>query len=168
MQINITVENPDLSSTIPEPYGDDTTLGALVAANLTREFKQTGGWDGIQKRFEDLRDEEIRAQVAPIVAEAIHNPITKSNRYGEPTGDTTTLREIIATEARKALTNTGDSYSSKRESLLVKTIRAEVHAALTTEIKDVVKKVRNQVIDQISETAKDQITAAALDALKSR
>lgn len=168
MQINVTVENADLGSTVPQPYGEDITLGSLVAQEVASEFKQTEGWDGIRKRFQNLRDEEIRAQVAPIIAEAIHTPVVRTNVYGEPTGESTTLRELVVKEAREALTRREDRYGRDNTTNLQKVIRAEVQAAFVKEVAAVVKEVRAQVVAEIGETARDQITKASMEALKSR
>jgi len=168
MQINVTVNDIDLTTTVPHGYDGEVTLADLVVDKLVAEFKRSDDWGGLRDTINRVREEEIRAQLAPVIAEAVNNPIVHTSVYGEPTGKTTTLRELIVKEAREALTRRSDNYGRSNETNLSKIVRAEVERVFTKEVADTVKKVRAQVVGQIGDTAKDQITAAALDALKPR
>lgn len=172
MQINVTVadiESVDLTTPIEtrtryDEDGDreeyEVTLGHLVASKVTAQLSKDDSWGGIKKRFLDIRDEEIRKAVAPIVEEAITGPIQKTNNYGEPTGQTTTVRELVMKEASALLTKSADSYGRGSETVLQKFVREQIAAAFTKELAAVVAEEKAKVVAAVRAKAADLIADA--------
>jgi len=172
MQINVSVEDIksiDLSTPVETRYLYDAdgereecevTLGHLVADRVTAALRQDDSWGGVKKRFLDIRDEEIRAAVQPIVAEALAGPIQKTNGYGEPTGTATSIRELIMEEASALLTKPADSYGRGRETVLQQFVRKEISVAFTKELAAVVAEEKAKVVAAVRAKAADLIADA--------
>jgi hypothetical protein len=103
MEIEVNVKAPSLQSLIEEDYDGTQTIGDKVVSELVGIAVRGDKWDNVTRRVKDIRDEEIRVAVHAEIVEALSAPITKTNAYGEKVGDETTLREVIANEAREAM-----------------------------------------------------------------
>lgn len=172
MNINVTVEDiesVDLATTIEtrSRYDSDgeredyeVTVGHLVAEMVTKKLSKDDSWGGVKKRFLTIRDEQIRKAVEPIVAEAISGPIQKTNSYGEPTGKTTSIRELVMAEATALLTKSSDSYSRSGETVLQKFVREQIAAAFTKELAAVVADEKAKVVAAVRAKAADLIAEA--------
>lgn len=173
MQINVTVEGvepidmatPIETRTRYDADGDreeyDVTIGHLVAGKVFAELKKDERWGGIKGRFLEIRDEEIRKAVEPIVAEAIAGPVQQTNLYGEPTGKTTSIRELIVAEASKLLTKSADNYNrGQGETVLQKFVREQIAVAFTKELAAVVAKEKEKVVAAVRAKAADLIADA--------
>lgn len=111
-------------------------------------------FDSLTARVRALRDEQIRLALAPVIQEALDGPIQKTNSFGEPlTGQTTTLRDEILTEARSMLkaTSVRSDLRSQEASPLQKIIRDEVGSALTKELKAEVDAAKAEVLAAVRE-----------------
>lgn len=179
MNITVTVDEITLTAVIGDTveYDEDgdaqvvghKTVADLVATQIVdRLVKDTDRWPSLRERVTQIRDEEIRARIAPSIDAAVNKPIRKTNMYGEATGVETTLSELIVAEAQKFLTKNVDNYNRQKGSVLGQMIAAEVKKAFETDIAAAVKQVRETVAAQIGTTASSQITAAALQALAAR
>jgi hypothetical protein len=170
MDIKVNVENIDLGDYIDNHYDEDGdrvpggTLADVIARQLVEKFSRSDLYHGFRDRVQAIRDEEIRAQLAPVIAEALANPIRRTNNYGEQTGADTTLREVIVDEARKWMTSKAtDRYGQSSGGAnggtnLQVMIRASVEDAFKTEIASAVKEVRDAVGTNVSE-----LVAAAMN-----
>jgi hypothetical protein len=151
MQINVTVEDiesVDLTTVVgersrydrdlEERVSEDVTLGDEVAKRITAKLTKDEEYPGLRKRFLQIRDEEIRAALRPIVDETIAGPLQKTNSYGEPVGETTTLRALIMAETEKLLRTKADSYGRDSETVLGKFVREQIAHAFTKELAAVV------------------------------
>lgn len=176
MDITVNVENIDLSDYI-ESHRDDEgdrvpagTLGDVIARQLVEKFSRSDLYDGLRERVQKIRDEEIRAQLAPAIAEALANPIRRTNSWGETTGEETTLREVIVAEARKWLNSKkDDGYGRATNATNIQVmIRKAVEDAFQAEIADAVKQAREAVVTQLGTDVGDQITAVVRTALAKR
>lgn len=152
-----------------EPFGgepqtvEDIVLGlaaAQVVAGLDREVRSR-----LAERVRAVRDEVIREQVAPIVAEALSGPVQRTNAYGEPVGEATTLREIITKDAQAALRLTPRDLRGSRSlhdlTPATKVMVAEVDRAVTAEVKAIVQQVKDETRQVIAIEAANAIAAAA-------
>lgn len=174
MQINVTVEGIDgidLNTVLGEeiayynPETEETerrpqTLADLVAKKVTALLTKDDSWGGLRKRFLQIRDEEMRTAVKPIVAEALAGPIQKTNRYGEPTGATTTMRELIIAEVSKALHEKADRFSSSGPTFLHKAVAETVRAMLDAELKAVFDAEKAKIVAAVKDKAADLIADA--------
>lgn len=168
MQLEVNVSDVNLSDVVREDseYAPAVKLGDLVVGELVQRYMQTEDWPSLRKRITQVRDEEIRALVLPIIAEAVAKPVQKTNTYGDPIGEATSLREVILDEARKLLQGAkGDSYNRKEplgrqliREMVDKELRAELAEAIKAEREKVVAAVRAQAAELITEAVTKGVT----------
>jgi hypothetical protein len=164
MDITVNVDNVSLETVVRE-YRDDEghqyTIGDMVADRLARHvIGDRDAWPPFRDAVTEIRDDEIRKAVAPLIAEAL------SRSLPQPTGPATTLSEVIAAEARKQLSAkvSNDYRSSDNRSVVQKLVAEEVTKAFGSVIADEVKRARELVGDQIG----DQVAAAVKAGLAKR
>ena len=165
MQINVNVEGleaVDLNTPVVNVETDDpVTLADVIADRAVRTFTYEDGRE-LRRRITEIRDEEIRELVKPIVLGAIDSAIQETNRWGEPTGKPTTLRELIAKEAKELLNRPADNYNRNKGTVLEvavreaveRSIRAELNVVLVDEKTKVVAAVQAQAAELIAEAVK--------------
>lgn len=174
MDITVNVEKISLDDYIGSHFDEDGdrtpagTLGDAVIRQLVDKTLRTGTWKGVIERIQTIRDEEIRAQVAPVIAEALSADIHRTNTYGEKAGQTTTLRELIAAEAKRYLAEPSDSYSRNKGTRLQAEVRKAVTAAFQDEIAGAVKEVRDAVAGELGTNVSTMVSAAMNQALAKR
>jgi hypothetical protein len=127
---------------------DDETLGDVLVAELLRQVMKNDDWRGVKGLVKQIREEEVRAAVQREIAEALTTTVPITNTYGEPTGQTTTIRALIADMAKDALTKPADRYGSG-ESAVRQVLRKQVDVALAAELLAVVKEERAKVVATI-------------------
>lgn len=178
MNITVNVDEISLGTVVAEileydnedgetrPIGE-RTIGDIVAEKLLERLVNSDrgtGYQGLMTQVRDIRAEVIREAVRPQIEDAIAAPVQKTNSYGDAIGEPTTLRDLIVDEARKAVNQPADRYSSEKGTFLERAVRQAVQEALGTEIKDAVTAARKGVAGEIGKTV-----AAAVDAgLKAR
>lgn len=142
--------------------GEQVTIADLVAAKITERVTRDENWHDFSRRVRDIRAEVIRELVRPQIERAVLAPVTLTNTYGEPSGKTTTLRELIVDEARKALNSPADpnGYGRDRKTLVQKIVAEQVQAAFTAELADAVKQARTAIADEIGKQVANSVTAA--------
>lgn len=173
MNINVTVadiDGIDLTTVVgertrydhdlEESVSQDVTLGDEVAKRITARLTKDDEYPGLRKRFLDIRDEEIRKAIEPIVTEAISGEIHKTNTYGEPTGQTTTIRELIMAEAKAYVTKSADSYNRGGETVLQKWVREQIATAFAKELATVMAEEKAKVVAAVRTKAADLIAEA--------
>jgi hypothetical protein len=140
-----------------ENGGEQQTLAEVIAEMAAARMLASLGHEqrvDIQHRARQITDDEIRAQVQPLIATALERSMRKTNPWGEPTGEPATLAETIVAEAQRQLTKPtqGDSYDSTRRKTLVQDIIAkEVERTIRYELADEMSKVKEQVAAAIRE-----------------
>lgn len=159
---------PYLTGAEGEPIGPGSVEGLIVDLAARELMSQAVGkdrdtWRDVLRRVNTIRDDIIAEQIRPQVEEALEASITRTNTYGEPTGKTTTLREVIVDEAKKWLTKTGDDFSSSRgprrgETNVQHLIRQEVDKALTTELRAAVQEAQGDVLETVKPKAAEVLT----------
>ncbi len=167
MNITVNVDEVTLQSLIREAteYSGPHTVGDEVASQIvTRILSDHDLWPPLRDKVTEVRDEVIREKVTPLIAETFARTLTKTNVYGEATGQTTTLSEVIVAEAKRIMTQPNDSYSRSRRTVLQEMVADEVKRALGAEIADAVKKARELVSGQIG----DMVSAAVAEGLRKR
>lgn len=178
MQINVTVDGidgVDLTTVVGDeiayydPETEETehrprTLGDLVAEKLADKIY--AGLD-YQQRYELTKTASaervklIRERLVPQVEQALTGEIQKTNNYGEPTGQTTTMRELIIAEVTRVINAKGDRfYSDSDKPLLTRVVTAEVNRALTAELADAFKAEKEKVVAAVKAKAADLIAEA--------
>lgn len=172
MNITITVDEVTLDTVVAKVFGYDEdgdtcetgerTVADLVVEQIVAKLVADNRYPTLRDTVAEIRKEEIRNAVRPSIEEAISRPIRKTNHFGEPTGEVTTLSEFIADEARKQLTEPADRYSREKGTLLQQTVRAEVRKAFESEIAEAVKQARDAVTKELG----DQIASQVADAVR--
>jgi hypothetical protein len=123
-------------------------------------------YGGLRKRIADLRDALIDEQLAPLVTEALNGEFRKTNSYGEPTGEPTTLRDEIARQVNAWLTTkAGDSYNRTGLTRLQQIVAAEVDKAMVKDLSGVIAAAKAEVTAAVqakgAEVLAQTITAMA-------
>lgn len=172
MNITVKVDDVTLDTVVAEgiAYSEDgdpyrttagnATIADLVAAQITERLTKEDAWGGLKKRASEIRAEAIREAIRPQLEEALAAPFHKTNSYGEPVGEPTTMRELVISETRTVLNAPADQYNRDRGTMLTKAIRDEVKKALAAEIGDAVKLAREQVSGEIGQQVAAAVSAA--------
>lgn len=114
----------------------------------------------IMRRVREVQDDEIRAQVRPLVAEALVKGVRKTNSFGDPIGEPQMLRDLIIEEAQTLWNKTADPRSRSRETVLQKAIREEVEGAFTRELKEVIAEGKSEVLEAVKTQAAEVLAEA--------
>lgn len=168
MDIQVIVPDVTLQTVVRDATEDGgaATLANLVAAQLVDRIVGYGredweGWNNLRRRVTEVRDEEIRAQVAPLIHETLTRGFPKTNNYGEPAGGTTTLSEIIMAEVNKVLTRPVDSSGYRgNQTVLQKIIYDLVHADFQKIAAEQVAAVRKEIAGQAGDAVRGAVQAA--------
>ena len=174
MNITVNVDKVTLDTAVAEivrydSEGDEyaageRTVADIVAEKITALLVKDERWLPLRERVLEIRKDVIREVLLPVVEEAVTGTFQKTNSYGEPVGPQITMRQVIAEEAQKMMTQPADSYNREKGTVLQVMVRQEVQAALGNEIRDAVKQAREQVATEIG-----QMVAASVQAgLKAR
>jgi hypothetical protein len=170
MEITVTVESVDLASVIPgktRVYDPDTeeydyadrTVGEAVAEQVAAALMKTDEYRLLKHRVLEIRDEEIRAQVKPIVEKAITTSIQPTNGYGRPVGQPVSLEEVIVKEAHAYLTKR-DGYGDRSVSVVQKVVSDAVEKAIKTELARAIVEEKEKVVAAVRAKAADLIATA--------
>ena len=171
MNITVTVDDITLNTLVakviaydedgdPVPTGEEKTVGSLVAEQIVDRLIRDDRYPALRQQVLEIRQEEIRAAIRPAIEQAVAQPLRKTNRFGEATGEVTTLNELITDDVRAYLQEPADKYNRQAGTLLQKLIRDSVAAAFKQEIADAVKAAREAVTKEIGGQISDQVAAA--------
>lgn len=174
MNITVNVDEVTLATVVREvtgydeddyPHGRrDITVADVVAEEIVARLVRDGSWPSVREQMLEVRREMLREALMPVVEEAMTSAFQKTNSYGEPTGAKVTMREVIVDEVKRMMTQPADSYSRDKGTVLQVMVRKEVEAALGAEVRDAVKKAREQVSAEIGQ----MVANAVQSGLKAR
>lgn len=170
MNITVSVDEITLATVVAEIVdwdrdgdpvyeGKQATVGSLVADKITDRLTQDKGWPTLREKVLEIRAEVIREALTPVVEKALTETFQKTNSYGEPIGGQISMRQVIADEAKKLMTQSADTYNRDKGTLLQVMVRKEVETALGAEIRDAVKAARKQVSDEIGAMVAKSVAA---------
>jgi hypothetical protein len=166
MEITVTVDTTgiDLATPIGQQYGEDgpeaRTVGDEVVRQIVASITRSDGYSGIPARLRELRDEEIREQIRPIVAAAVSEPLQRTNEYGRPVGDAKPLTELIVEEVRSYLKRRADNYDRTGRTVVQKLIADEVDRVVTGELRQAIADEKAKVVAAVRAKAADLIATA--------
>ena len=175
MKIEIVVPEVTLDSIVGDivRYDDDgdayadghSTVADKVAELIKAEVIKNPSYTSLRDAVTRIREEEIREAVKPLIQQALERPIRRTNYLGEPTGQETTLSEIIMAEAKKVFTEPKDSHRNKQP-FVTEVIAGEVKKAFGTYIQDEVQKAREAIASELGSKVSASVIQSVLDALK--
>ncbi len=178
MQINVNVDGLDaidLNTVIGDSVtqydedgdaiqGEQLTLGDLVAEKLANKIYAGLDYDGryeLSKKAGEERVKLIRERLVPQVEEVLSGEIQKTNNYGEPNGQKTTMRELVIAEITRVVNAKGDRYhSSENTPLINRVVTAEVNRVLGTELAEVFKAEKDKVVAAVRAQAAELVAEA--------
>jgi predicted component of type VI protein secretion system len=120
------------------------------------------------ERVKEIRDDEIRAQVAAEVRAVLAEPIQRTTKWNEPQGPPVTIRELIREELEKFLNGKAtfsmtDPYTSQKKphslaDLLTEITKEALRTEFTADIREAKKVIAEQVKQIATETAAKLLT----------
>lgn len=153
----------------PYPSEDESIEEAIIEA-AARQMLATRSKDPgeeyaktlasrIRERLNRIQDEEIRAQVRPLIVEALQQPLRKTNEFGDAIGPETTLRDLVVAEARTLWQKTEQSsHARSRETVLQKAVREEVENAFAKELRETIAAAKSEVLEAVRAQASQVLT----------
>ena len=146
-----------LDKFIDEVWDDEdginhNTLVGLVAKQLAAS---------LQKDIAKAVHEQIMAHVETIVRETLENPVQKMSAWGEPTGERSSLRDMIGKACDDALKKPElrDGYTRGQQPTMVQRIIAnEVEKAFKAELQTHVKEAQKAAISAVKANAAEVIS----------
>lgn len=174
IKVDVQVGDVDLTTVIgersrydhdaEERVAEPVTLGDAVAARITAKLTAEEHYGVLRNKVVAMRDEEIRAQLAPIVATAIESNVQRTNTYGQAVGEPTTLTTLIIDEVKTYLSRT-DGYGDRATNVLQKTIREAVDKAIRTELAAVIADEKARVVTAVRAKAAELIAQAVKEGI---
>lgn len=165
MQINVNItdlDKIDLNTQVGEdvayynPETEETeyaprTLGDILIERLYMSMiKNADSWhNALKARVNLLRDETIRAAIEPMVKQALDAGFQPANKYGEPQGAPTTLRDLIMEEVGEYF-KPKDRYT---KSAFQEVLAKEVNAAFTKELQQAIAAEKEKARAMVREHA---------------
>lgn len=168
MNITVTVDSVDLSSVVGDHQvqtGEDEWLAEpmiladVVAARIAEDIKKDDQYNSLRKRVLEIRDEEIREQLKPMIREAIEQPIQRTTEFGQPQGPPVTVAELVVKEAQNYLTKR-EGYGRDSLSVAQKLIRDEVDRAIKSELSQAIADEKAKVVAAVRAKAAELIAEA--------
>lgn len=147
----------------PVPDGE-ITVGDKVAKIIANEVMRRPEYASLRERVVQIRTEEIREALRPVIAETLAGPIYMTNTYGERTGKETTFKELVMEEARKAWA-TSKNHHGSRQDTVPDLIAAEVRKQIGGEIAKAVKAAHDAALKAVGDVAAAPVVEAVRKAL---
>lgn len=177
MEIKIDVSNVNLDSEIGDEIVDidedgnvikttGHTLRQLVAQHIFTDLKRETRYNQMRELVNTIRTEEIRKLVQAQVTEAMDAPFRRTNSYGEPTGETVTMRTLVLDEARKFFTEKTGDYNQPKFSGADRAIGAAVKDVMQKELADLVKAEKAKTIAALQGNVAKVLTQAVEQGLR--
>lgn len=177
MDITVTLDKATLATVIEQVTGIDEdgdeyeiggrTIGDAVAGQITaRLIKDTAYYGRLRDEVAQIRKELIQEAVRPLIEKALEGPIPQTNGYGERTGKSLTILELVVEEIGTLLGAKSDRYRSDSPTLLQKAIKDEAQKALQAEITGAVQAVREVLAGQVGDQLRQHAVEAVETALR--
>jgi hypothetical protein len=101
------------------------------------------GSETIRHRIEQIRDDEIREHVRPLIATALTEPMQLTDEYGSPKGSAKPLSQIIVEKGMAQLQV--KSYGNNKTPL-EKFLSEEIERVFRNELREAMKEARGSVL----------------------
>ena len=155
------------------PYDEDevseeiTVLDAVIdraAKDLLRDVSYD-----VKREITTAAGKAAKEQAAAAIIEVMAGPIQPTNHFGEPSGQPTSLRELVSAEVTAWLRKTPNRNSGAYERdqpPFVQWLREVVDKALREELKAPVAEAKKAAVDRVRDQAADLVAAAVQEAMK--
>lgn len=155
-----------------EPEDAQTILDLIVeraASQLSHASRDLN--TKVQARALAMVEEGMREKVDALIEETLTNPVRKTNDWGEPTGEPTTLRAIIIKEAQGWLTRSIPRDNPRRGQdgryqCAAELVSETVEKVMSRELADQVKAAKEMVKERVQTTSAAVIGKAVSDGLQ--
>lgn len=162
--LTIAIEGLNLETVIGTQYPDSPlTLADAIVVAAAKELLTGADVLSVSTRIRQIRDEEIRAQVAAEIQVALAEPFHRTNYYGEGRDQPITLRTLIADEAKKFFTEQRrphGRYDGPTSTAAQDVVAALVKDALTKELAAAVADEKAKVVAAVRAKAAELIATA--------
>lgn len=144
---------------------EDVVLDMVAEKIVGSVMREGYDWRRVlQERVNRVRDEAILARVLPDIEAALATPVRRTNSYGEPTGEPTSMRDVIVSTVEKWLTSpSGDSYDRNRLTKPQKFIAEHVDRVLQKEMKVAVDAAKAEVLAAVQAKGAELIAKTITD-----
>ncbi|MFE6000254.1 hypothetical protein ACFQ6C_25895 [Streptomyces sp. NPDC056454] len=134
------------------PTGENVRVGDLVARDITSRLVKDDRWPTLREKVSEIRTEEIRRRVGPMVDEALEGEVRQTNSYGEVTGRPVTFRELVMAEVKRTINESPSSYNSRDKGTVLQiAVRSEVQKVVSTAVAEEVAKLDEVIRQQVAE-----------------
>ncbi|MGW1436824.1 hypothetical protein ACWD7M_16435 [Streptomyces griseus] len=145
------------------PTGENVRVADLVARDITNRIVKDDRWPTLKEKVTEIRSEEIRNRVGPMIDEALEGEIRQTNSYGEVTGRPITFRELVVAEVKKVVNETPNSYNSRDKGTVLQiAVRSEVQKLLSAAVAEEVAKLDEMIRQQVAEGISENTIAALI------
>lgn len=137
----------------------DSAVMDAVASRLTEQLRERLD-EKINREFDAALKDQIHARVAEIVEHTITESTPMTNRFGEPTGKTATLRELIVDETQTFLSARRDDRFAKQKGIQLivhEAVGRTFEAELKKEVEAAQAKVRKAIESKGAEFLADAV-----------
>lgn len=142
----------------------EITVGDKVAKIIAEGAMRNPEYASLKERISNIRSEEIREVLKPVIREALEGPVYKTNTYGDRTGQQTTLRELIQEEAAAMWSTSKNTYGSRQDTV-AELVAQEVRKQIGSEVAKAVKQAHDAALKAVGDIAGAPIVAAVKQAL---
>jgi hypothetical protein len=121
----------------------------------------------VKSKVEAMFNGLVEKRVEAIILEAVNEGIRKTNNWGEPTGEPTTLRTAIMEAAKKLTEPRDEGYGrSKKASVLTEMVEEAVLHAMKTDLVKQTQELKEQIKEKLNSAVLGDLKKKVDDALK--
>lgn len=153
----------DLSEYFEGNFEDRIT--SAVVLQLTG-WVRDNAYEKLVNGIVDQIRESVQTKVDAEISQRISSPIAKVNTWGEPTGEMTTLAELVADRWEKSLKDTDRSLCGGGKSILHNLITKYALAGLEQEAQKAMKSLNEEAKQQVHAAIKEIVATQLARQLK--
>jgi len=155
-------EHGYLSLLMPDAQEMKERVTEEVVRRLIQTNPETGQWSDYAGHLVEAVRKEALAQVEPLIRERVDGIVTEAlttgyqptDTFGDPKGEPTTLRSMIAETAKKWLNKRGYNSESEMQKLVNESIRKvwvnEMEKEASAAVAEIKKGLRTKLADKVN------------------
>lgn len=146
------IETLSNGDSIGHPTLEEVVLERTAQLLVEKVLGAKPEWmSGFEQDLRTIRNEEIKAQVRPLIEAALGREMVPTDDWGNPQGPRTTLTELITKKVKECLAPKASSRMGGSPSLIESLINTEVERVLRGELQAELLKAKGQVIAAVQE-----------------